>query len=61
MPISPALRRLLCIRELEEEQSRLALETALGEMNRLKTALVGSVQSGQAAGESSHPVSSQEA
>lgn len=49
MPISPALRKLLRIRELEEEQSRIALETALGEMNRLKRALAGTAQSGQAA------------
>jgi len=39
MAVSRALRRLLCIRELEEEQSRLALESALGELNRLETAL----------------------
>lgn len=49
MPISLALRRLLRIRELEEEQSRIALETALGEMNRLKAALLGTAQRGQAA------------
>ena len=49
MPISPALRKLLRIRELEEEQSRMALETAIGEMNRLKTALQGIAQRGQAA------------
>jgi flagellar export protein FliJ len=49
MPISPALRKLLRIRELEEEQSRIALETAIGEMNRLKTALPGIAQRGQAA------------
>lgn len=39
MPISRALRRLLRIRELEEQQSRLALESALGELNRIETAL----------------------
>jgi flagellar export protein FliJ len=49
MPISLALRRLLRIRELEEEQSRIALETALGEMNRLKAALLGTAQRGQEA------------
>ena len=36
MSITPGLRRLLRIRELEEEQSRVALETALGELNRLQ-------------------------
>lgn len=49
MPISLALRRLLRIRELEEEQSRIALETALGEMNRLKATLLGTAQRGQEA------------
>jgi flagellar export protein FliJ len=49
MPISLAMRRLLRIRELEEEQSRIALETALGEMNRLKAALLRTAQHGQAA------------
>jgi flagellar export protein FliJ len=39
MPVSTTLRRLLRIRELQEEQSRSALETALGEVNRLKTAI----------------------
>ena len=39
MVVSRALRRLLHIRGLEEEQSRLALESALGEMNRIKLAL----------------------
>jgi flagellar biosynthesis chaperone FliJ len=39
MTVSRALRRLLEIRGLEEEQSRVALESALGEMNRLKQAL----------------------
>jgi hypothetical protein len=39
MTVSHALRRLLEIRGLEEEQSRAALESALGEMNRLKQAL----------------------
>jgi hypothetical protein len=48
MLISPTLRRLLSIRELEEEQSRIALEAAVGEMNRLKIALAGAAQSGQA-------------
>ena len=39
MAISASLRRLLRIRELEEEQSRSALETALGELNQVETAL----------------------
>ncbi|HEY1902639.1 MAG TPA: hypothetical protein VGG56_09430 [Terracidiphilus sp.] len=38
MAVSRALRRLLRIRELEEEQGRIALESALGELNRLKQA-----------------------
>jgi hypothetical protein len=33
------LRRLLRIRELQEEQSRLALESALGELHRLEHVL----------------------
>jgi hypothetical protein len=48
MPISPTLRRLLSIRELEEEQGRIALEAAVGEVNRLKIALAGAAQSDQA-------------
>lgn len=39
MTVSPALRRLLRIRELEEEQSRVALESALGELSGLQNAL----------------------
>jgi hypothetical protein len=42
MPVSRSLRRLLRIRDLEEEQSRLALESALGELNRLEHALAAS-------------------
>jgi len=34
--VSRAMRRLLHIRNLEEEQSRLALESALGELNRFE-------------------------
>ncbi len=41
MPVSPALRRLLRIREIEEEQGRLAIESALGEFHRLERALAG--------------------
>jgi len=47
VPISPALRRLLCIRELEEDQSRLLLESALGELNQLETALTATAQRGR--------------
>lgn len=39
MAVSRALRRLLRIRDLEEEQHRLALEAALGELHRLEKAL----------------------
>lgn len=39
MPNSKPLSRLLRIRELEEEQSRRALEAALGEMNRIDSVL----------------------
>lgn len=39
MPVSPGLRRLLHIRELEEEQGRMALESAVGELQRLENAM----------------------
>lgn len=39
MPASRALRRLLRVRELEEDQSRIALESGLAELNRLQNAL----------------------
>jgi flagellar biosynthesis chaperone FliJ len=39
MPVSRALRRLLGIRELEEEQCRAALESAVTERARLQKAL----------------------
>jgi flagellar biosynthesis chaperone FliJ len=39
MAVSRALRRLLRIRDLEEEQNRLALESALGELRGLEHAL----------------------
>jgi hypothetical protein len=42
MAVSRALQRLLRIRFLEEEQSRLALESALAELWRLEHALEGS-------------------
>lgn len=44
MGISRAMLRLLRIRELEEEQSRVALESALGEMARLEEALAGTAE-----------------
>lgn len=39
MAVSRVMLRLLRIRELEEEQNRGALESALGELNRLERAL----------------------
>lgn len=39
MPVSRAMRRLVHIRELEEEECRLALESASADLNRLKQAL----------------------
>jgi hypothetical protein len=39
MAVSRALRRLLRIRDLQEEQSRLVLESALGELHRLENAM----------------------
>src|ERR1700739_4014313 len=44
MPITSGLRRLLRIRELEEEQSRGALELALGELHRVRALLKGTRQ-----------------
>jgi hypothetical protein len=44
MAVSRALRRLLRIRELEEEQCRLALESTLGELNRLESALTATAE-----------------
>ncbi|MGA2350753.1 MAG: hypothetical protein ABSF70_10000 [Terracidiphilus sp.] len=44
MAVSRALRRLLRIRELEEEQNRLALESAIGELNRLEHALTATFE-----------------
>lgn len=39
MPVSAALRRLLRVRDLEEEQHRLALESALSDLHTLENAL----------------------
>ena len=47
MAVSRALRRLLRIRDLEEEQCRLALETATGELHRLQGALQASIERGR--------------
>ncbi len=47
MAVSRALRRLLRIRDLEEEQSRLALETATGQLNLLEQALVAAIDRGR--------------
>ena len=44
MAVSRALRRLLRIRELEEEQNRLALGSASGELNRLEGALTATFE-----------------
>jgi len=44
MAVSRALRRLLRIRSLEEEQRRLALESAIGELNRLEHALAATAE-----------------
>ena len=43
MTVSRALRRLLRVRSLQEEQSRLTLESALGELHRLEHALTATV------------------
>jgi len=43
MPVSKSLRRLLRIREVEEEQCRIRLETASSELNNLKSALQATV------------------
>jgi len=44
MAVSRALRRLLRVRDLEEEQRRVALESAMGELHRLETALVATAK-----------------
>jgi len=44
MAVSRALRRLLRVRDLEEEQSQLALESALGELRRLEHALAATAE-----------------
>jgi flagellar biosynthesis chaperone FliJ len=47
MAISRALRRLLRIRDLEEEQCRLALESAMGDLSHLRHAQEASVERGR--------------
>lgn len=47
MSAPPALRRLLRIRELEEEQCRGALERAVAERHRLEAGLAGAAQRGR--------------
>jgi flagellar export protein FliJ len=42
--VSRVMLRLLRIRELEEEQNRAALESALGELNRLEHALESTLE-----------------
>jgi hypothetical protein len=44
MAVSRALRRLLRIRKLQEEQSRLALESVIGELHQLEHALTATVE-----------------
>jgi hypothetical protein len=44
MAVSRAMRRLLRVLEIEEEQCRLALESALGELQRLKRALAATAE-----------------
>ena len=44
MPVSRSLRRLLHIRNLEEEQGRLMLESALGDLRQLENALESTVK-----------------
>jgi hypothetical protein len=39
VPVSEAIQRLLNLRALEEEQHKLALESALGELRRIENAL----------------------
>lgn len=44
MAVSKALRRLLRVQYLEEEQSKLELESALADLSRLETALEASAR-----------------
>jgi predicted GIY-YIG superfamily endonuclease len=47
MAVSRAMRRLLRVRDIQEEQSKLALESAQGELNRLEQALAAAVDLGR--------------
>ena len=44
MPVSNSLKRLLRIRDLEQEQHRIALESALTELRSLEAALAGATE-----------------
>ena len=44
MAVSRALRRLLRIREIEEEQGRMAMKSALADLHRLERALTASLE-----------------
>ncbi len=44
MPVSRAMRRLLQVLEIQEEESRAAMESARGELHRLERALEASQQ-----------------
>jgi hypothetical protein len=45
--VSRGLRRLLRVRELEEEQCRLALEAASSDLNKLRAALEAAIERGR--------------
>jgi hypothetical protein len=47
MAVSRGLRRVFRIRDLEEEQCRLALESAMGSLHRLQHALEATVERGR--------------
>jgi len=47
MAVSAAMRRLLRIRRIEEEQGRVTLDSALGELHRLEHALANSADRGR--------------
>jgi hypothetical protein len=47
MAVSRGLRRLLRIRELEEEQGRIALEAAMGDLSRLRNAQAATAERGR--------------
>jgi flagellar export protein FliJ len=47
MAVSHAMRRLLRVREIEEERSHTALESALAELSRLEAALQSAAERGR--------------